>query len=105
MTDCPCCGQTLPTDGPAGLKLTRSQRRIYDIIRKAGPNGITSDVIFDRLYRDDPDGGPDTQTKIISVFICSLNKKLPKFGQKIQSGDWGGRAPRFATYTLVRLDA
>lgn len=105
MSECPCCGQTMPPKGPAGVKLTARQQRIYEIVRRAGPNGIKTDLIFDRLYSEDSNGGPDTQTKIISVFVCSLNKKLSQIGWRVRGTDWGGRSPRFATYTLVRLNA
>lgn len=105
MNECQCCGQTLPPDGPQGLKLTARERRIYEIVRRAGQNGIKTDIIFDRVYSEDSDGGPDTQTKIISVFVCGLNKKLSQVGWRIKSGDWGGRHSGFATYALVRMNA
>lgn len=101
MAECACCGQTLPYNYPNGLRLTPQLRRCYDIIRRAGQSGIHSDIIFDRMYKDDEDGGPLTATKIISVYVCSLNKKLPPFGQKILSDDWGGRRDNHARYRLV----
>lgn len=105
MGECPCCGQTLPLDLPAGLVLTRKQQQVYEVIRKAGRNGVYGDQIFDRVYADDPNGGPNTQTKIISVFVHGLNKKLPAFGQTIKSGEWGGVHSTCAKYWLVALDA
>lgn len=105
MSECACCGQTLPPVDPPGVKLTPRERRIYEIIQRAGKHGISADLVFDRVYADDRDGGPNTQLKIISVFVCSLNRKLPKAGQMIKSGDWGGNHTNCARYWLVKLDA
>lgn len=103
MTECACCGQTLPPDLPKGLKLRGRRLDIYNIVRRAGQNGITSDVIFERLYALDPNGGPDSGVRVVSIMICHLNKRLQPFGQKVQGGHTGNGC--YGEYRLVTLNA
>lgn len=104
MSDCPCCGQTLPDDMPLGLRLRGNERRIYERVRKAGQHGITSERLFDWLYADDPNGGPASQRNVVQVTICNINKKLKMINQRIESEHWGGRG-NFAEYKLLNLNA
>lgn len=99
MAECPCCGQTIPLDLPIGLTLRGKRLEIYNIVRRAGLHGITSDLIFERLYALDPNGGPDTGVRQISVMICHLNKRLASVGQRVQGGHTGNGC--FGTYRLV----
>ncbi len=69
------------------------QQRIYEIVKKAGKNGIHSERLFDLLYSHDPDGGPNFTC--MAVNIWQLNKKLKSRGQKV----YAGRNRRF--YRLV----
>ncbi len=69
------------------------QGRIYEIVKKAGKNGIHSERLFGLLYGHDPGGGPDF--KSMAVIICHLNKKLR--GEKV----YAGRNKRF--YRLVKI--
>ncbi len=103
MTECPCCGQTMPPDLPVGLKLRGNRLRVYEIVRRAGQNGITSDRIFDKLYELDPNGGPESGLRIVSIIVCYLNKRLKDVGQKIQGGASGHGCP--GEYRLVTLNA
>lgn len=91
MAECPCCGQTLPPDLPKGLKLRGRKLEVFNMVRRAGQYGITADRIFDRLYELDPNGGPDKGLKIISVFVCYLNKRLRPFGMRVRAEPNGGR--------------
>jgi hypothetical protein len=68
------------------------QQQIYEIVKKAGKNGIHSERLFDLLYSHDPDGGPDF--KSMAVTIWQLNRKLR--GEKVHAG----RNKRF--YRLVK---
>lgn len=103
MVDCPCCGQTLPPDLPAGLVLRGRKKSVYEHVRKAGKNGIATEVLFDRIYRDDPNGGPITGPRIIAIFVWDLNRKIAAYGQRIVGGRTGHGV--YTEYKLVPLDA
>lgn len=76
-------------------ELVGHQRRIYEIVKKAGKDGIHSERLFDLLYSHDRDGGPDF--KSLAVSIAQLNKKLRARGCKV----WAGHNKRY--YRLVEL--
>jgi hypothetical protein len=56
---------------------------MFEIIESAGQGGISGAVIFERIYADDSDGGPESGPKIISVMKGQLNKKLLSVGLQI----------------------
>lgn len=86
---CPTCGQTLPPDKPLGLELRGHQLTIANLLLKAGPHGLDTDVLFARLYENDPNGGPLTGKKILSVLVNQLNKRLALVGKKIKATSYG----------------
>lgn len=96
---CQCCGQPLPPDEPEGLRLRGKRRQIFDLVRKAGKQGIRADRIFSALYDDDPNGGPDTGLKIIAVHVFHANRALEKFGLRIHGGRTGHGA--LGEYRLI----
>lgn len=95
MKRCECCGQIIPPTVTA-LDNMRVKKRIYDCIAK-NPQGIGRDEIMDKVYGDDPDGGPEF-VNVISVHVLRINKLLKAEGVKIHST----RGPH-ATYRLVAL--
>ena len=99
MKCCPACGQTLPPGIPKGLVLRAGHQRIYDIVRRAGPYGITSTDLCDKVYADDPNGGPLDARNTLACRIVYLNRKLKPFGQRVTCG--GGRSD--GAYKLVKL--
>lgn len=89
---CPHCHQTLPDDSIAGkLKLRGGPWRIYDIVRRAGTTGIESADLFDMLYANRPDGGPETGMRSLYVRIWKLNLRLRPVGKEIHADptSWG----------------
>jgi hypothetical protein len=50
--------------------------RIVECIHRAGGRGKTSQDVFDYVYANDPNGGPDSGVKIIAVHVCRINKML-----------------------------
>lgn len=100
MKSCPTCGQSLPRHRPLGLKLGPSTTRLFAMVEKAGPHGIPTDVLYDRLYANDPNGGPLTGHKCLHVRIYLLNKKLRQKGKEIAAIDLSGRNGGAATYIL-----
>ncbi len=85
---CPHCGHPMPAD-EVTLMLTPRQRQLYEIVRDAGIAGISARDILDKMYADEPNGGPDT-ANIISVFAHHANVRLKPFGLEISArrGPW-----------------
>jgi hypothetical protein len=99
---CACCGQTLPPESPEDLVLKPQHRAIVERIRRAGQYGINSDVLFDYLYADDFNGGPDSGKTSMYVRINYINKKLKPFGKVIRAPQ-GGNAGGSTSYVLRDL--
>lgn len=47
--------------------------RLYALLRLRGPLGATLNLIFDYLYGDDPDGGPES-VNIVRVYVFHLRE-------------------------------
>lgn len=92
MKTCPHCGQIIPEKHARNfpvIHLVGNQKKIVDLIFRAGKNGIPSDALFERLYLNDAEGGPLTGRKILAVMVWHLNKKLKPLGYKIGSSGQG----------------
>lgn len=100
MKCCPTCGQSLPIVRKFGLKLGPSISRLLNIVQNAGPHGIPTDALFDRLYADDPDGGPLSGHKCLHTRIWLLNRKLRTKGKEIAAIDKSGNIGGAARYIL-----
>jgi hypothetical protein len=85
MTCCKTCGQTLPESLPIANQFRGVQQQIVKAVHKAGKYGIRSDILFDQIYKSDPDGGPLTGVKIIAVFAWHINKILKPQGWWLHS--------------------
>lgn len=88
---CPACGQEIRNDIDLGISLSAGNRTIVNEVYKAGKNGILSDRLFDRLYADDPDGGPSTGMKSLHTRICLLNRKIELIGWCVRGENTGSR--------------
>lgn len=82
------------------VRLTGKKRDLYATVKRAGPNGISTERLFHTLYNDDANGGPDSGYKIIAVFVNGLNKKLAPFGEKVQGGRSGHGV--YTNYVLLK---
>ena len=98
---CPTCHQTLPNPLPHDLQFRGVKNLILRRVHKAGGAGIRSDLLFDHVYGDDPNGGPETGMKILAVHIWHMNKTLKSFGLKIKSLTVGRGG--YGNYVLVKL--
>jgi len=87
---CNCCGAVIPIPEPE-LRLTPSERRLYDFIAKHP--GVPFQRIYDHMYAHRYDGGPERNT--INTMMSHINDKLA--GHKIRRNHlgWDG------TYWLV----
>jgi hypothetical protein len=79
---CKCCGHPILSD-EIGVVLTPLQRRIFNVVKRAGTAGISGGDIMDEVYANVRGGGPDS-TNIIAVVANHANKRLSQFNIKIQ---------------------
>ena len=94
---CPTCNRPLADTGIAAT-LPRIKRRIFEAVANAGEMGINRFEIMDKVYGDDPDGGPDNDF-IIKVHISQINKRIREAGLHITGDRVGPRNPK-----LYRLE-
>ena len=80
---CEACGHPTMPDG-ARAKLTRIQRRMFDIIHRSGAAGISSPDLMALIYQERADGGPDSPN-ILAVQTAYMRVKLKPFGITISS--------------------
>ena len=83
--NCPCCGHPLPYEPIKGMKMSRMEKRIFEIVQKRTPHGITSADLLDYVYAEDPNGGPEYPDISLKTTICRFNKKLGQFGYRIKA--------------------
>jgi hypothetical protein len=77
------------------------QRKMIERVHRAGTEGICSTDLFDYMYGDDPNGGPDHGVKAMASFICNLNKKIKKDGRRLRAPKGGMKLP--GNYVLEQL--
>lgn len=90
---CPTCGRPYP---PALTVRGPVRQRLVDIIA-AHPDGLSSWELLDKVYADDPAGGPD-HPNIINVHVWNVNRQLREQGYEIRP-TWLGPGAR---YRLVK---
>lgn len=97
MKCCHACGQTLPEEGPSGLKLRGTKKVLFERVKKAGKNGIDSDVLFNYVWGN----VPSSPTKCtMHQHLSRLNSILVDFRLKIKGSGMGRGG---MSYTLVKL--
>jgi hypothetical protein len=60
------------------------QRRIFELVRKAGQAGITRREMMEAIYAHDPNGGPENEN-IVNVQRARMRDKLAARGLRIVS--------------------
>jgi hypothetical protein len=87
---CECCGHPLPEyDTLSGL--TELQQRLFTALERSGRVGLTRAEIFQKLYGDDPHGGPDS-LNVVNVHRAKMQYALRKHNIKIvATKGWGTR--------------
>jgi hypothetical protein len=91
---------------PARCVVTRNEQEIFltpqlfvIFVAIAGTeHGLSTDRLFDRVYADATDGGPDTGRKAVAVQKIHLNKRLAPLRIAIASD---GQGHRPCIYRLV----
>jgi hypothetical protein len=96
---CPACGEPFEADRLAAAMdaLTPTQRCIFDAVRST--NAVNMEQIVDRVWGDDPNGGPLDAKSNISAQIFYANQRLAPFGFRISASHRG----RGATYSLREI--
>lgn len=96
---CKCCGHPIVAD-EIGVVLTPLQRRIFNIVKRAGTAGLTAhEIIIDLVYGSQPRGGPISRN-VISVVCLQMNRRLVQFSVAIKAS-----RGRHGVYMLHRLKA
>lgn len=91
MANCPTCGRQLQGSMPihlAAAMMPPVMERIVLVLASAG--GLSRRELADRVYADDPDGGPDTAENCISSTINIYRGRLAATGWRIRSSSWTG---------------
>ena len=87
MKSCPTCGHPLPTDQVLpGLHLSPRQTRIFNIVSRRTPAGISVWDLISLVYADDPDGGSECADITMRTQIYFINRKLESYGLRIKGG-------------------
>lgn len=84
---CPRCGQPLPILR-YGVRLTPLKARIFDLIARAGPDGICAHELFNMTMRDRGVGRVAMRSHISQINNAMEETAIMIRGQ-------GGRAPRY----------
>jgi hypothetical protein len=86
---CHYCGQALP-EKRLGVHMTAFKARLFDLILRAGIDGIPSDDLFSLLY---PGGGASRQT--LKAHVWQINEMIADEGYRIDG--------RGSSYRLVNM--
>lgn len=83
------------------LTLSPQQRKVFDVIRRAGDNGIDSAAVIEHMYIGCV--VPPTAHKVMHVAVWWINKRLHPHGLRIK-GKSLGRA-QMGHYVLKEIRA
>jgi hypothetical protein len=86
---CDYCGQALP-EVRLGVRLTPLKAHLFDLVRRSGIDGISSDDLWSSLY---PNGGGSRQT--LKAHVWQINQLIADEGYQIDG--------RGSFYRLVNL--
>lgn len=81
--NCPCCGAEMHTPGLAALRhvrVTPFQRKVLDVLINTFPKALSARQLANRVYADDPNGGPENSENCISVYLCRIRKAIQPLG-------------------------
>ena len=81
---CPACGQPLIEHG--ALKLTPTQRRIIELLRRR--KEMSGEDLRSRVWPY-ANGGPDSAS-LLHAHIWHLNKRLRAHGLAVRASRWSG---------------
>ncbi|MDE2100309.1 MAG: hypothetical protein KGL39_23865 [Patescibacteria group bacterium] len=80
----------MPEKLPLGIKFYgKIKSQILYYVHKAGKHGIASESLFQALYGDDPNGGPEYGRNTLAVHVSQMNVELKKQGWHIWNNHVG----------------
>lgn len=80
---CPCCGTDLGTElKHSPVAFSKRQQFIYDTVKAAGADGISTKKLVNAVYKNKPSKGAGV---VVRVQIHEMNRFLEPFKQKIAS--------------------
>jgi hypothetical protein len=82
---CPLCGGPVKEDNLVGLHLVGHQKKILELVTKAGSAGCATQRLADFLWADDPGGGPTDTGSVIKKSVHFLNQKLRPRGLQVRA--------------------
>lgn len=81
---CPTCHRPMsehaPADALKDARLDPQCRIIVTELVAAYPKSVPTVRLFDALYFDDPNGGPDNPRSVVAVKISNLRRQLKPYG-------------------------
>ena len=78
---CHYCGQTIP-ETRMGVRLSPLKTRMFDIVTRAGPDGISSRDLFDMVYTSG-----DQSRDTLKAHIWQINDAISDEGYRIAGQD------------------
>lgn len=88
---CECCGQTLPDfyiEIAERGRLSKKETALFVAVAGRAGRLVAYGGIIDRLWGDDPDGGPLAPLNNISIHVLRINRKLAHTDYRIENV-WG----------------
>src|SRR5262245_4464219 len=89
---CECCGQALPIER-LGVRMTALKAHLFDVIQRAGPDGIQTADLFWIVFGE----RKATSRKTLYAHVHQLNEALADQGWCINGGGGFFRLRRIAT--------
>ena len=87
------------------IPMTYLESRMVNALLEKYPGGTSRDALIEALYFDDPGGGPLAAKNNIRVRICTLRKKLKRYGWTIPLNPTGTQKSGYTTqYRLARIN-
>lgn len=77
---CPHCGKE-PGEIRAGVRLSELKTRIFDVVKRAGPNGVDRDYLFDLIMRT-----RGVKRETLKSHISQINDQLAGTDYQIRCG-------------------
>jgi hypothetical protein len=80
---CAYCGQTLP-EIRLGVRLPPLKARIFDLVQRAGADGIDRRDLFDIVFGDDDAHARRHSFRTLKAHICQINEAIEDTGYRIE---------------------
>lgn len=97
---CPCCKQSVDKVDPTALgcflHMSPQERVIYNELLRNFGQEVPADRIVGVLYKDDPNGGPNSARNVMNQQLVVLRKMVKPYGIDISTGYWGIYVMRWA---------